>query len=586
MLTIRGYFAQKTDLALLKEWLETNCMNAYSYSTILCFNNSPEHSSLTIFDKDKKTKIIPKIIEKFKIDDNEILIGTTKPDSYLYKFYIDTHPNFIFNFNGIKVQKEILMPHHKNLLIFKYTLLSAQKKVNIQLSPILSFDGIILKEKNYIKYLTKDNFQILFYNKNFNFNENKSLIEENDIKLYSIGDFNCELKDSEPAFLIIDFGDYDINLYDDAYNKEIDRRKKIIAKYKTRNEIYKNIILSLHNYIIKKKDSEEFLINGYFDCKFESDAVVKFMNGILYPLKKIDTIKNILIYYAGGNELLKNYANDTPLWFIYNAYNFIEHTGDWKFVKENLWDKIKLLVNFYITGSFGEIFMEPDGFLTTRFKDKKDIPNGKRIDLNILWYNVLRAVEIFAAKFTDIDYHIKSSEFSFLLKKNFFKKFWNEEKGYLNYCVDIPPDNQIDSSLRPNQILAFSLRFNDLLKFDTQKKILNLIEENLMNENGIKTLSDKSPIYDPYSMQNGFYSLNWLIEFIIAYLKINNFSSSSRKRAKFLIYQIEKKYKYKVIGHLPDGFSSDEKVELIGNRCSLAVMSSYARLIYEVLGKL
>jgi glycogen debranching enzyme len=68
-----------------------------------------------------------------------------------------------------------------------------------------------------------------------------------------------------------------------------------------------------------------------------------------------------------------------------------------------------------------------------------------------------------------------------------FERFWNEEKGY--FCDRIDP---VDTTLRPNQIIALSLGMADSTQ---EKRALESIRRHLLTPYGLRTLAPGEPGY-------------------------------------------------------------------------------------------
>ena len=79
------------------------------------------------------------------------------------------------------------------------------------------------------------------------------------------------------------------------------------------------------------------------------------------------------------------------------------------------------------------------------------------------------------------------------LKKVFKEKFWNEA-GYLNDVISL--NNDIDTSIRPNQIYALSLPFS-LLNETQQAQVLANVKEHLYTPLGLRTLSPNNASFRP-----------------------------------------------------------------------------------------
>jgi len=594
MLVIRGLQCKEKRLALSKEWLETNKIGGYAYSTILNINTSEFHSLLTVPDN---IKLVPAIIEKFKIKDKNFITNDQNSISFLEKFYIDSHPHFVYNFNGIKTLKSIIMLQYKNAIILKYELISETEKVEIELSPLITGTSVeqpfiidenfkfqVVTEKEYIKYSREDIQPIYFYFKELTFKEKREVSRNLNEDAHLIGKFEGDLLLNKPVYLILSTERLKISDPEKLYNTEVNNRRILLEKYGIRNELHKNVFFSINSFLIKKREFET-IVSGYPSIAEKPYITLLSIPGILFPLKKYEIVKEIFKRYLRKGEIIKDYHNDSPLWFIYAVYKFIQHTGDWKFVKDELWEGIKEIIGGYFSGEFKNIKMDAEGFMEIEEKNDKFLVNGKPVYLNILWYNILRIVEIFSARFTDIDYHTKTQEYSFIIKNKFFHKFWNKEAGYLNNCVDMPPDNSIDTTLRPHQILAISLPFSDLLKYHTKSKILNIIKKKLFTFQGVRTLSPEHTLYNPVDPKNGGLSGFYWGQYITAFLKLNRYSKSAKREAILLIHKFEKNLKEKIIGYLSEYSYGNPPFNPLGEPASSLTLSEYTRILYEELGK-
>ena len=93
--------------------------------------------------------------------------------------------------------------------------------------------------------------------------------------------------------------------------------------------------------------------------------------------------------------------------------------------------------------------------------------HGKPVEINALWYNALKTMELFATQFGDNpDEYVSLAD---KVKQSFVAKFWNENDNCL-YDV-IEDGDKPDSTIRPNQIYAVSLPFT-MLPSDKEKAII------------------------------------------------------------------------------------------------------------------
>jgi glycogen debranching enzyme len=112
---------------------------------------------------------------------------------------------------------------------------------------------------------------------------------------------------------------------------------------------------------------------------------------------------------------------------------------------------------------------------------------GKPVEIQALWLNALRA----AADFT--------SEYAGLLERgtrSFARRFWNEERGCLYDVVDADHEpGRSDGSIRPNQIFAIGGLPYPLLRGETARQVVDVVERTLWTPLGLRTLEPGAPGY-------------------------------------------------------------------------------------------
>ncbi len=599
MLVIRGQKNQEN--ALKNEWLESNIHGSYIYNNLLCCNTQPMHSLLTIPFQDKLITLVSSVDEEININNRAYSINPSgkgrENDNYLEKFYLDEHPNFIYNFNGVKLLKSILLVNNMNITIIKYELLQSDNpsSVILSISPLISvkehdsktceikkFKYNIVKEPDYVKFIGSNEINIFFYFNKGEFNKHihNNFTEKEEETHLSPGAFTCQLTPGENEYWFSisseRLKDTDISA---AFYNEVERRKTLQDKITRKNQLYRNIILS-SSFYINRKDNISLLRNSLLNPTISFQTMIISLT-ILFTLKRIDTLKDILKFLGSNikqgiipeqfdnNKKVFTYNSiDNSFWYLLNLLKFIEYTGDWKFIKDHLWEKIKLIIhNFHDTIS--GIRVDTDGLLLCdinpdeRFnKDKLiEYTPGKHIALNILWYNAIRIIEILSARFADIEYHTRAIELGFTIKKKFFSKFWNKEKGYFNNSVDIPHAGGKDNSLRPYQVFLVSLPFDDLILYKTKQQILEIIKDKLLTPYGLMTLSNDSKKYEGRSVYNGMSHPYLLFHYLSAVLKLNKYSRQAKKEVKHLLTNFEKKIKENIIGFFPQFTISDKPHE-------------------------
>jgi glycogen debranching enzyme len=211
-----------------------------------------------------------------------------------------------------------------------------------------------------------------------------------------------------------------------------------------------------------------------------------------YPLKEHD--------YSGL---------DTALWFFYALDYYLRISHDYELL-DDLYQRLVESISWYMRGTYHGIAVDPhDGLLAASQPVKaltwmnasvKHIPItprcGKPVEVNALWYHALSLMHEWSQLLYQKGRINHSTPYfqeqSIQCKKSFNERFWYSEGGYLYDVIDGPGGD--DLSIRPNQLLAFSLRY-PLLCEEHRRSVLDLVSEYLLTLYGLRTLSPKDTAY-------------------------------------------------------------------------------------------
>jgi glycogen debranching enzyme len=113
---------------------------------------------------------------------------------------------------------------------------------------------------------------------------------------------------------------------------------------------------------------------------------------------------------------------------------------------------------------------------------------GKPVEIQALWYNALRIMQEFGGQeFGGQEYR----ELADRARESFRAQFWNPRADCLYDVID---GDARDASIRPNQLFAISLTHR-MLDDDAARRILAVVERELLTPAGLRTLSPKDPKY-------------------------------------------------------------------------------------------
>jgi predicted glycogen debranching enzyme len=229
---------------------------------------------------------------------------------------------------------------------------------------------------------------------------------------------------------------------------------------------------------------------------------------------------------------------DATLWYFEAVRSLLQHTNDFEFVRKNLYDVLKDIIEWHIRGTRYRIHVDDDGLLYSgepgvqltwmdaKVGDWVVTPrNGKPVEIQALWYNALRVMEYLAGEFGDATAKEKFAVMAKQARDSFNNLFWNSELGCL---YDVVNGESFDASIRPNQIIAVSLT-NSMVSNERARSILGVVERELLTPRGLRTLSANDSKYigvyegDPRSRDGAYHQGTvwpWLMgPYITAYSK-------------------------------------------------------------------
>jgi predicted glycogen debranching enzyme len=194
-------------------------------------------------------------------------------------------------------------------------------------------------------------------------------------------------------------------------------------------------------------------------------------------------------------------AVDATLWFVNAVLQYLKYTGDFRFVEENLWETLKMIIENHERGTTFGIRVDSDGLLAhgprlTWMDAETDgeavTPRaGKAVEVQALWYSALRTVQLLATRFGHKSLSWQCSDMAVKSRENFNRKFWNREKGCL---FDVVEPSGVDASLRPNQIIAAALDFPILYR-DKAELVVDTVQREFLTPFGLRTLARSDPMY-------------------------------------------------------------------------------------------
>jgi predicted glycogen debranching enzyme len=326
-------------------------------------------------------------------------------------------------------------------------------------------------------------------------------------------------EEAHKSFSTFGTGMEDIDL---LHSQELERRENLLRMFR---EYYQDLemedwlkwlIQAADSFVVKRASTEKkSVIAGYhwFD-DWGRDSLIS-LPGLTLVTGKFRDAQEILLTFKRycqsgiipnrfsdiiGDEPLYNTV-DATLWYFNAVLQYLKYTGDFDFIKKNLWETLKQIVEHHIQGTMFGIHMEEDGLIAhgpqLTWMDAATLKHfvtprkGKAIEIQALWYNALKTMQLLAHTFNQRDKTEKYYSMAEKTRESFSEKFWNPQKEYL---FDVISEDGADPSLRPNQVIAASLDFPVLDK-ERGEKVVEIVWKKLWGRYGLKTLPNDDPRY-------------------------------------------------------------------------------------------
>ena len=474
------------------------------------------------------------------------------------EFEKDYIPVFKYEVEKIKITKKICMQYGKNTVCIMYKVENkTENNVKITLAPVVNnrdFHSVNYNEKNKYTQEIKDNkvkidiegcqnsiYTNMSEGKYIKFDENyfnnMLYIEEEKRGFHPIdnhivpGMYEIEIDaKSNKEFYFVCSLEESIEKVNakNVINNEIKRLKKIIketgivAEEKATknpeekadgNELLRDYIKATDNFIVLRKNTKRHtIIAGYpWFLDWMRDTLIS-MEGLLFITKRFDIAKEIFLtcikdlkqglipnsYSEIDNRPLYNSA-DAALLLFEQVKKYIEYTGDYEFIKENIYESLKIIIASYANGidlDGNNIYLDDDGLIVSGTPNIQNTwmdakigeyvvtpRNGKAVEINSLWYNSLKIMEELTKKFETKKKSEKYGNMAELCRKSFEEKFFNKRRKCLYDVIG-------DSKIRPNQLFATALTYQVLdVNSKKAKEMFDTVTKKLLTSHGIKTLA-------------------------------------------------------------------------------------------------
>ena len=531
-------------------------------------------------------------------------------------------PIFTYKVKDVTLTKMICMEYGKNTVGVYYKIKNDGNEAKLTIAPLLNFrdfhsmstnHNFELKQiinKNKVKVVIDKNAAYPIYmkmsegiyieHKNDTFN-NMFYIEEEKRGFYPEENhtvsgvfeieipkkaekeisFVCSFEENIDQINVKKLIENEIVRQNEIYNKSLlidNRKEKKTKKQLEEEQLIKDFITATDNFVVYRPSFRlHTLLAGYpWFLDWGRDSLISF-EGLLLVTKRFDIAKEVLQtlvrdikfglvpngYSGFDNRPLYN-SVDASLLLFEQIQKYVEYTEDYEFVKENLYEKLKDVIENYKNGidvDDNNIYLDTDYLIVSgtqntqntwmdaKCNNKAVTPrNGKAVEINSLWYNANIIMADLENKIGNKNDAKKYQELARKCKKAFNEKFYNKKRKCLYDVIG-------DAKIRPNQLFSMSLTYQVIdTNSEEAKNILNVVEKKLLNNYGLKTLAKGEENYveiyegDGYKRDTSYHqgiTWPWLLGLYYNSLK-NMIKNSKNKKQKVELEEKLEKFRAQI----------------------------------------
>ncbi|NLV82214.1 MAG: amylo-alpha-1,6-glucosidase [Synergistaceae bacterium] len=535
-----------------REFLVSNGLGSYGFSTVIGANTRREHGLLVTRPKEETqhSVLISKIEETISYQNKKYQLSTNRykdlvyPDGYRYlqEYQGNPFPSMLFIIHSILLKKSIFMPHGKACTVLKYELLASPDKVKLDLRPLfahrlnnevsgddknkfiatnLNATSLAVEGRGLKSFCSVSSgewsikplwFENIFYKQDDNVD---SLSVD---KLWSPGSLVKEISEGDVIYVVLSTEPSSYSMEDlIAMEKETaDRFENILeqANLPALSSAEQDMIFASYHLVDDRLDSTSSIYSGYPSVKTRArDTFISLPGLTLATGRESVAVRtlNLWIERARDNDwIMPEFISldgkpifegmDDGLWFVYAADKYLTHIKDTKNTEpvEPVTDAVKSIVDKYLCGipELDTVYSE-NGLLCLKKTDSPrqwmhGVINGEEIVTRTGYLVEVNALWFnalkVAEKYADESQKEKYASAAKLCAKTFKDVFWCSEINGLYDFVD-PEVQKQDTSIRPNQILAISLPYSPLNDKELSIKVLRLCWDELYTTYGLRTLA-------------------------------------------------------------------------------------------------
>ncbi len=486
------------------EWLETNGTGAFAMGTAAGLNTRRYHALLvaTLKPPVERYVLLSRVEEEIAAGGRIYELGccqypgVTPSNPDLEEFRDTPCATWIFNFGGVRFEKQVYLIAGKQAVVVRYR---ADRAVTLRVRPFTAYrDYHSLRKASadpygplpVLKFQHSGRFEAdakWYYNVEYLKELERGLDFRED--LYTAGVIVLDLPADEWCPILA--GIEAAEMTEPKPRAEpftvhrADGRPTIIAGYPWFTDWGRDTMISLPGLMI---------VPGRLDEACEiMEGFLEFLNQGIIPNR-----------FPDSGEAPEYNTADATLWMFQAMRQWLKAGGPETFLKDTFYPAAKEIISWHRRGTHHDIAVDPEDHLLSAGKPGSQLTwmdvkigdwvvtprHGKPVEINALWHGALTLAAAWAERLGDrTDFRDEAQR----VQNSFRGKFWNARRNCLFDVLQ--PEGPVEK-IRPNQIFAVSLP-HGLLQTAQQQAVVHTVERELLTPAGLRTLERGDPDYKP-----------------------------------------------------------------------------------------
>ena len=409
------------DVALRREWLETNGLGGFASSTIIGLNTRRYHGLLVAATKPPVGRLVmlAKLEETLFIDRKPFDLsanrypGVVHPQGFrfLKQFRLDPFPIFTYEVEGIEVEKTVFMIYGENSTVVQYELKrnnhpQESKSLWLEIRPLIAFRDYhsTTHENGAISSVVEEHLGLAsvtpyqglpslylahhavelrktgdwYRNVEYDVERERGLDFSEDlfnplVLRFDLRDFDLPVR--RQALVIASTEHRDIAKVVEYRQAEITRRRNTRVAGATRDDFAQTLAAAADQYIVSRGDQKTVIAGYHWFGDWGRDTMIA-LPALTLSTGRYDVARSVLRTFAkyvdqgmlpnrfpDAGEMPEYNTVDATLWFFETARAYLAHTSDMEFVRNELYSVFTDIISWHVCGTRYGIKVDPSGLI-------------------------------------------------------------------------------------------------------------------------------------------------------------------------------------------------------------------------------